>query len=258
MPQSVLLVVVYRGRCLPLAWRVYKANSAQDYPDEGQVEMILGLLRHIQVGLGERVAVRVLADRGIGTSPALMRGIMDMGWCFLFRVTRQSKIVFEDGTARTFYDQVQQPGQTYHASGLVFKQRGLIPAHVRVLWGQDAKEKWSLVTNDPTLSGWEYAQRMWIEESFRDLKSFGFQLESAALDSSRRLAYLLVLLAVAYTWLVLWGSTLHPSPTKKAKHGARVSRWSLFRLGRQAFLLSCPFFYCRPLSPQGEGKNSAW
>jgi len=242
--QSVMLVgLVYGGRCLPMAWRVYPANCAADYPSEGQVDMILQLLGHVQTGLGRMVQVRVLVDRGIGTSPALMRGIIDMGWTFLFRVTRMSKLVVEDGTDVTFYDQVQQPGQTYAASGFVFKRRGLVPAHVRVLWGQHAKDKWALVTNDPTLSGWEYAQRMWIEEAFRDLKSFGFQLESAALDSSRRLAYLLVFLAVAYTWLIFWGASLGASaPTKKAKNGSRVRRWSLFRLGRQAFLLSCPFF----------------
>ena len=81
-------------------------------------------------------AVRVLADRGIGTSPLLMRGIAALGWTFLFRVTKQSKIILPTGEAVTFYDQVTAPGQTYAASGRVFKKRGRIPAHVRVLWGQ--------------------------------------------------------------------------------------------------------------------------
>ena len=77
--------------------------------------------------------MRVLADRGIGTSPALMRGIMKLGWTFLFRVTKQSKIILPSGETVTFYEQVQQAGQSYEASGLVFKRRGRVPAHVRVL-----------------------------------------------------------------------------------------------------------------------------
>lgn len=55
-----------------------------------------------------------------------------------------------------FYDQVSQAGHAYHANGRVFKQRGQIEAHVRVVWGEHAQERWALVTNDPTLSGWEY------------------------------------------------------------------------------------------------------
>src|SRR5262245_56853004 len=34
---GVMLVgAVFEGRCIPLAWRVYRANRAADYPSEGQ------------------------------------------------------------------------------------------------------------------------------------------------------------------------------------------------------------------------------
>jgi hypothetical protein len=188
----------YAQRCIPLAWQVYPANDGAAYPVEGQVGVILGLLRQIQAGLPAGVAVQVLTDRGIGTSPALMRGIMALGWTFLFRVTRQSKIVLPDGTAVRFYDQVRQPGQTYVASGLVFKKRGRVPAVVRVLWGEQAQERWALVTNDPVLTGWEYAQRMWIEEAFRDLKSHGWHVEASSPMEPDRMARLWILLVVAY------------------------------------------------------------
>jgi hypothetical protein len=235
--------VVYQGRCIPLAWRVYRANSAVGYPAEGQVQMIMRLLTDIQAGMPHGVPVLVLADRGIGTSPDLMRGIMALGWTFLFRVTRQSKILLADGSAVTFYDQVTTPGQAYAASGCVFKKRGRVPAHVRVLWGLHATARWALVTNDPTLTGWEYALRMSLDEAFRDLKSFGWHLEDAALTCPQRIAHLLIFLVVAYAWLLLWGHHLlthnaivHPHTRPD---GSVVRRWSLFREGRQAFLLSC-------------------
>ena len=244
---GVLLVgAVYQGRCIPLAWRVYRANGAADYPAQGQARLIIGLLNTVRAGLPRRLKVRVLADRGIGTSPRLMRGIMALGWTFLFRLTRLSKIVLANGQALTFAQQVSAPGQTFAASGLVFKQRGRIPAHVRVVWGYQAQQPWSLVTNDPSLTGWEYAQRMWQEEAFRDFKSFGFNLENAALDDPQRLSFLLVLLSVAYAWLLLWGRArelagLTVAP-KKRKDGSCVRRYSLFREGRQAFLSALPFF----------------
>lgn len=234
--------MVYEGRCIPLAWRVYRANCKADYPPEGQVEVVLNLLRQVKAGLPADKRVRVLADRGIGTSPDLMRGVMALGWIFLFRVTKQSKLVLPSGEAVTFYAQVSQAGQTYHASGLVFKKRGRIPAHVRVLWGNHAQERWALVTNDPSLTGWEYAQRMWIEEAFRDLKSHGWQVEQAALTDPQRMTHLWIFLAVAYGWMLLLGAAVAASglaaALKRKPDGSFVRRWSLFREGRQAFLLA--------------------
>jgi hypothetical protein len=236
--------LVFERRCIPLAWAVYGANDTKAYPAEGQVGMILRLMRCVQAGLPPDTPVRVLADRGIGTSPRLMRGLMALGWTFLFRVTKQSKIMLPDGQAVTFYDQVTAPGQRYAASGLVFKQRGLVPAHVRVLWAEDAHERWALVTNDPTLSGWEYAQRMWIEEAFRDLKSHGWQVEDAALTDPQRMARLWVLLVVAYAWMLFLGQALAAAgitlAPKRLPDGSLVRRWSLFREGRRAFLSACP------------------
>jgi hypothetical protein len=236
--------VVYAGRCIPLVWRVYRGNSAADYPPEGQAEMIIGLLKIVRAGLPSGISVRVLADRGIGTSPQLMRGIMRLGWTFLFRVTKQSKIILESGEAVTFYQQVRQPGEHYESSGTVFKTRGHIRAHVRVIWGQTAQDRWALVTNDPTLSGWEYAQRMWIEEAFRDLKSHGWQLERVTLTDPECMARLWIVLVVAYAWMLLLGAAIvargQGAALRKCSDGTWVRRWSLFREGRQAFLAASP------------------
>lgn len=235
---------VFEQRCIPLAWRVYRANSRPAYPAEGQAEMILTLLRQVRAGLPKSQSVRVLADRGIGTSPTLMRGIEALGWRFLFRVTKQSKLILASGQEVTFYDQVTAPGQHYQASGLVFKKRGRVPAHVRVLWSEDAQERWALVTNDPHLTGWEYAQRMWIEEAFRDLKSHGWHVEESQLEDAERMARLWIVLVVAYAWMLLLGQALSAvgcsALLKRRPNGTRVRRWSLFREGWQAFLAASP------------------
>jgi hypothetical protein len=236
--------LAYQRRCIPLAWAVYRANCAEDYPDDGQVGLILRLLQAVQTGVPAQCRVRVLADRGIGTSPALMRGIMALNWTFLFRVTRQSKVVLPNGSDVTFYDQVTQPGQIYHASGLVFKKRGRVPAHVRVSWGPDAQDRWALVTNDPTLTGWEYAQRMWIEKAFRDLKSHGWHVEDVSCTCPERLARLWIILVVAYTWMLFIGQALAAQgltlAPRRRPNGEYVPRWSLFQEGRRAFLCASP------------------
>src|SRR6185369_409118 len=69
---GVMLVgIAWEGRCIPLAWRTYIANSASAYPTEGQVGMIASLLQAVKMGLPREREVLVLADRGIGTSPDL-------------------------------------------------------------------------------------------------------------------------------------------------------------------------------------------
>jgi hypothetical protein len=231
--------ILYGGRCIPLAWRAYSANNKTAYPAEGQVQMILALLRAVQAGVPPHLPVRVLADRGIGTSPDLMRGIQAMGWRFLFRVTKQSKIVLPDGQSVTFHAQVTAPGQSYQASGLVFKTQGRIPAQVRVLWREGTHEPWALVTNDDRLTGWEYAQRFWIEESFRDLKSHGWHAERTWFTCPQRLERHWIFLVVAYAWLLLWGKTLDAvqgRTYKRRKDGSRIPRWSLFRMGWLDFI----------------------
>jgi len=237
--------LAFEGRCIPLAWRVYYANSSEDYPQEGQANMILALLKQVQLGMPKGVKVRLLADRGIGTSPALMRGIMEMGWTFLFRVTKQSKIVLPNGQAVCFYDQVKEQGERYDAGGLVFKKRGLVPAYVRVLWREGGQEPWALVTNDPVLRGYEYAERMWVEEAFRDLKSYGWQLEQAAEMLPERLERLMLFLVVAYGWMLFLGRAVVANGLgmahKKCEDGTTVRRLSLFREGRRAYLSASPF-----------------
>ena len=71
---------------------------------------------------------------------------------------------------------------------MVFEQRGRMSAQVRVVWGAHAQAPWALVSNDERLCGFEYAQRLWIDEGFRDLKRFGFKLEQAALAETALLS----------------------------------------------------------------------
>ncbi len=120
--------LVIAERCIPLAWRCYEANDAAAYPAEGQVDMIEQLLVTLQAGLPAGCQVRVLADRGIGCSPKLMRVVMGLGWTFLFRVTKQSKLVLADGSDLTFYEQVHAPGQAMSPVARSSKNADAFPA----------------------------------------------------------------------------------------------------------------------------------
>lgn len=166
-----------------------------------------------------------------------MRAVDTLRWQFVFRITCQSKIVLEDGTAVTLYQQVNAPGDAYRADGLIFKKRGRMPGHIRVVWGETAQAPWVIATNDPSITGFEYAQRFWIEEAFRDLKSAGWRLEGVTQLHPERLHRLLVILIVAYAWMLLWGKALEEKRLTASLRSNGVRRYSLFREGRQAFIL---------------------
>lgn len=236
---AVMMVgVAWEGRCLPLAWRAYRANDASQYPAEGQVGIIRQLLEHIKPGIAPHTGVLVEADRGIGTSPDLCRVVEGLGWQYLFRVTCQSKIVTDNGEF-TIAQQVQ-PGNIWQASGKVFKKRGRIPAHARAIWSDGYDQPWALVTNDPALTGYEYARRNWQEQSFRDLKSGGWHWGDTYIRLPNHMERLLVLLAIAYAWTVAWGSQAVAShraqPLLRRPDHSRRRLWSLFKEGLRYFI----------------------
>ena len=152
--------------------------------------VIVGLLGLVRAGLPDKTKVLLSADRGIGTSPELCRQVDAMGFKYLFRVTKQSKIITAQGEY-TIHDQAR-PGKIWAACGKVFKKRGRIPAHVRAIWDDGCAAPWILVTNDPSLSGREYGRRNWQEQSFPRLEERRLELVeelrpmSAADDPSHR------------------------------------------------------------------------
>ena len=232
---AMVVGLAYEKRCIPLAWRCYKLD---EYPVEGQVKVIAALLEHVAAGLPEGIVPLVEADRGIGTSPALIRAVVNLNWRYLFRITRQSKIVMNDGTEHTIYDMVQ-PGEIWTAEGKVFKKRGKIPARALALWEKGQDGPWALVTNDPELTGHEYAIRNWQEQSFRDLKSQGWQWERSLIRIPEHADRLLLVLSVAYAWVLALGSYFihsnHATPLQKRKDGTWRRRLSVFQEGLHHF-----------------------
>lgn len=235
---AMVVGVAWEKRCLPLAWRVYEANEAAAYPAEGQVKLIEGLLALVKAGMPEGVEVLVEADRGIGTSPELCKVVAKLEWTYLFRVTCQTKIVTAQGEY-TIAAQVQ-PGDLWAASGEVFKKRGHIPAHARAVWSLGYDEPWALVTNDAQLTGQEYAQRNWEEQSFRDLKSGGWHWGESRIRLPDHMARLLVLLVVAYVWMIALGSQAVAADTAqlpvRRPDGSKRRLWSLFKEGLRFFV----------------------
>ena len=246
---SVMVVgLAYRGCCIPLAWWAYLPKA---WPD-GQVALITRLLNWIAPSVPPGVTPIVQADRGIGTSPDLIRAVEHMGWYYLFRVQNTTRWRAPDGTEQPLKELLSAPGGVWHGSGQAFKKVGWLSTTVHIVWGSAYREPWCLVTNCPTLDGWAYARRYWQEASFRDLKSDGWQWQTSRIYTPAHANRLLLVLALAYAYVLTLGSLAFDDPALRRliTKGTRPA-FSIFRLGlrltdlflAQAIDLACSFFH---------------
>lgn len=233
---ALVVGVAWEGRCIPLAWRCYKADDKEAYPEEGQVAVIATLLSQIQAGLDDAYEVTVMADRGIGNSGDLCQAVMKLGWNFLFRVTANCKVVI--GEEKHRITELVQPGQARSVAGQLFTSNaGGFFGYAHAIWDKAHDKPWALVTNSPTLPGRDYAQRNWEEQGFRDLKSGGWQWQTSRIRQPEHMSRLLILLALAYAWCLALGSEAvrrRPSRplVRSSDSGSRPRRhWSLFKEG---------------------------
>jgi hypothetical protein len=226
---SVMVVgLAYRGCCIPLAFWGYLPQS---WPMK-QVELICTLLNWIAPAIPAGVVPLVQADRGIGTSPELLRGIVQMGWYFEVRVQKNTRLRREAQPDCPLAALVNQAGQTWQGRGKVFKKAGWLEAQVLVVWGQAYAECWCLVTNCPWVTGWDYAVRYWQEAGFRDLKSDGWQWQVSRIWTPAHANRLLLVLALAYAWVLTLGTLVYADAdlARQVTKGSQPT-YSLFRLG---------------------------
>ncbi len=195
----VRLSLIYRGRAVPLIWKVVTSRSASV-----GFTTYAPLLETVAPWLA-RHPVLFLADSGF-VDHRLWRLLRDLNWRFRLRV-RQSLVVYCADGRRTKITRLMPPRggvRWVHKVWLTEKQFGplyLALGHVQTAQGY---EKWAIASDEPTdLTTFdEYGLRFDIEENFLDDKSGGFQLESSRLRSRDAIARLALLLATATLYLL--------------------------------------------------------
>lgn len=223
---SVMMVgLAYRQRAIPLLWRCYLPKH---YPAEGQVAMIEELIARLQLWLPDTIALTVQADCGIGTSPDLIRAFDRLGVMYLLRVQEQTRVRLRTGHVCHIASLVS-PGQTWCGRVDVFKKAGWLTLYVCIHWEPGYQRPWCLVTNSRWRRPSDYALRGWHEQSFRDLKSFGFHWDTSHVWQPAAAHRLLFVLALAYTW-VLSQANVFTSP-ERISPSRSAPRQSLFRRG---------------------------
>jgi hypothetical protein len=200
----IRLSVIYRGRAVPLGWRVLKHGSATV-----SLEMYTELLDEAKTRLPFASEVVFLADRGFADTQ-LMSQLRQLGWHFRIRIKSNFWIHPSHLAAFQVGEIELQPGHMSCWQGVWMTDKRFGPVHLAVARPCGSDEYWYVISDEAadlkTLEA--YGLRFDIEENFLDDKSNGFQLESSLIRSAQALERLCLVLAITTLYLVSVGTSV--------------------------------------------------
>ena len=229
----MMVSLAYGQRAIPLLWRCYVANDRDAYPQQGQVLLIYGLLARVITILPVNARPLVQMDRGLSHSSAMLRALRALRVDFLVRVKANACFSSRGGCTQKLKHWIA-PGQSKRLRGTLFSGEQGCEGTIGLIWETGQAEAWCLFSNDPHLAGHQYALRWWQEESFRDLKSGGWQWPISHLNCPDRMERLILVMAIAYAFAISTGVEVwQQAPRLQAETVTpdELPRLSLFRLG---------------------------
>lgn len=174
----------YRGRAVPIVWRVIRHQSSSVSFSTYQA-----LLKRAARLMPAGISVCLLADRGFADT-ALMRYLRDeLHWHFRIRVKSNSWIhpAGKDWIQLNSYHLALGEVVLLHWVTLT-KTDALNGLHLALARDPLSRQLWMIVSDEPTTlqTFREYGERFQIEEELLDEKSNGFQLERSEIRSDER------------------------------------------------------------------------
>lgn len=196
---------VVRGRAVPLLWHVYRPDALPMRQDQ----LVLDLLERAAALTPGDVRPTLLTDRGLAW-PAVVDACLAHGWHFVLRVQGQTQVRLAEGPPRAIATLAPGKGSLWRGEAQVFKKAGWRTVNVVAHWPHDVDEPWLLISDLPPTRSLcrRYRQRMRQEQSFRDEKSHGFQWQQSRVREPAHADRLLLIMALAMTWLIELGLRL--------------------------------------------------
>jgi hypothetical protein len=196
------LRLVYRERAIPLAWVCYHPGRAP-----APFPILIGrLIDEVAALVPQGTRVVLMTDRGLSW-PSLLDRCRRVGWSFLCRVQRQTRVQTADGHVETIGDLAPQPGTRWQGHVRAFLKAGWRDLNVVAVWRRGDEQPWLLVTDlRPTWGRCtQYRHRMDEEESFRDDKSSGFDWDTSRVRDPAHMDRLLLVLQLAALFVLVQG-----------------------------------------------------
>lgn len=224
------LGVAYRKRVLPLAWEVLPFGSTS-------AARQISLLKRVQPCLPslEQVRVHFYGDSEF-RAVRLQQTAQGYGWHW--QVGLKSDILFRfaaDEPWQALAEVALQPGQRRYLQEVILtKEHAFGPVNLIAAWPghKEHPQYWALDQPANKHSWRRGRKRFWIEPTYRDWKSYGFDLEKTHLDDPQRLARLLLAMSLTTVWLIHIGDWLTQHGRRPFLEAPHKQDYSLFRLGR--------------------------
>ena len=225
---ALMIHVVYKGRALPLAWRVRQAPKGH-FPEDlpiALVELIRGL-----IPAGAQV---VLLGDGEFDGTALQTTLNQMGWSYVCRTALSTTATWEGAPFRLdALGACLQPGRLIELKEAYVTREAYGPIMVLCCWAKGYQGPLYLVSNLATAEEAcrLYEKRFRIETFFSDQKSRGFHIHKSHISDPQRLSRLLIAACLAYIWIVYLGSLCEKEGWREHIHRKKRCDLSLFQLG---------------------------
>jgi len=222
------LRLVYRERAIPLGWVCYHPGAAP-----APFPVLIGrLIREVAAVMPPDAQVVLMTDRGLSW-PSLIDQCRRVGWSFLCRVQRQTRVQTADDRAGTIGDLAPCPGTRWRGHGRAFLKAGWRTLALVAVWRRRDDEPWLLVTD--LSPDWvrcdQYRHRMDEEESFRDDKSSGFDWDHSRVRDPAHMTRLLLILQLAACFVLLQGLFVLRHGYRRVLERTDRRTLSLFSLG---------------------------
>jgi hypothetical protein len=198
----VRISIVYRGRAVPIVWKVL------DHPSSSVAyDVYKDVLDKVAELLPLRCNVVFTADRGFADTH-LMAHLARLSWHWRIRI-KGSFWIYRQGKRRCKVNRIPLcAGKALFWHHVYMTTTRYGPVHLALGRPTDSTEYWFVVSDEPTelKTFEEYGLRFDIEENFLDDKSNGFQLESSLIRSAKALERLCCILAITTLYLVAQGT----------------------------------------------------
>ena len=205
--------ISYRGRSIPVYLKIWEGvNTSYDYWDR-----VEGFMRELKELLPEKFSYEIIGDRGF-QGASMFKLCNRLGWDQVIRINGSYKMkkpggrefvqlhLCDDGSYREI-----MLGQTNTVDFLN------LAIHSD---GEHENTRWYLATSlqDPQQAVSDYRRRMWIEETFKDLKSvLKWETYTRKIPENKRLDKLVVLSCLSYAIQVCIGTTVDIPPSEEEK-----------------------------------------
>lgn len=228
----LLVGIAYRQRVIPLAWTWVRTSRGHS-----RTSLQIALLSYVHSLLPSGVQVSLVGDCEFGHMPVLM-ALQAWGWDYVLRQSGHQLVDVENEPDWLRLDALLPQRGTWRFVGDVFLTAShQVPTHLLLAWESRYPTPWLLATNltKPRLILRLYHRRMWIEETFGDLKDNGFDLERSGLCHFLRLSRLTLAVALLYVWFIAFGADLVKHDLHSDVDRSNRRDLSLFRIAWDFF-----------------------